>query len=331
MPKVKNAQERLYILDELLGGIRKYNFDDLIDKVNEKLLLSGFSTISEKTLFNDLKFLKEEKEAPINKPTKAKPFYYYTEKFSIKNLLLEEEEVESLRQASEILKRLSPYLIGSEIDEIISKLEQRVHTNVPSRDQIIQFETHTQSAGVSLIQNLFSAIKDKSSLRISYKPFHKKEARDFIFHPYLLKQYRNRWFLFGRENENKYIVNLALDRIQSIKNSLAPFIDNDLFQPDEYFKHLVGVSMPRDSEIHDVIIKVDANSVPYIMSKPIHNLQETVKTYKNGDIQIKFPVYINYEIISTILSYGTALEVIKPLDLRKEIESIINNIKIKYN
>jgi predicted DNA-binding transcriptional regulator YafY len=330
MPIVKNAQERLYILDEILGGIRKYDLRNLLEKVNEKLLLSGFSTISEKTLFNDLKFLKEDKEAPINKPTKVNPFYYYTEKFSIKNLLLEEEEVDSLKQASEILKRLSPYLIGSEIDEIISKLEQRVHTNVPSRDQIIQFETHTQSAGANWIQNLFSAIKDKCSLRLSYKPFHKTEAREFIFHPYLLKQYRNRWFLFGRENENPYILNLALDRIQSIKNSSATFVENNLFQPDEHFKHLVGVSMPRESKIHDIIIKVDATSVPYLMSKPIHNLQETIKTYKNGDIQIKLPVYINYELISTILSYGTALEVIKPAVLREEIANNINIISKKY-
>lgn len=330
MPKVKNAQERLYILDEILGGIRRYKFEELLEKVNDKLNICGFSTISEKTLFNDLKFLREEKDAPIHKPTPSNPIYFYTEKFTIKNLLLEEDEVESLRQASEILKRLSPYLIGSEIDEIISKLEQRVHTNVPSRDQIIQFETHTQSAGANWIQSLFSAIKEKSSLRINYKPFHKPEAREFIFHPYLLKQYRNRWFLFGKENDKDYIITMALDRIISIKNSSISFVENIYFQPDEYFKHLVGVSMPRESQIYDVIIKVDAASVPYLLSKPIHNLQETINTYKNGDIQIKLPVYINYELISTILSYGTALEVIKPLDLRNEIESIINNIKIKY-
>lgn len=330
MPQVKNAQERLYILDEILGGIRQYNFKGLIDKVNEKLALLGYPPISERALYGDLKYLREEKDAPINKPSRTDPNYYYTEKFSIKNLLLEEEEVDSLKQAAEILKRLSPYPIGSEIDEIISKLEQRVHTNVPSRDQIIQFETHTQSAGANWMQDLFIAIKEKSSLRITYKPFHKTEGKKFVFHPYLLKQYRNRWFLFGRENDKDYIITMALDRILSIENSSALFIENDLFQPDEHFKHLVGVSMPKDSKIHDVIIKVDAASVPYLTSKPIHNLQETIKIYKNGNIEIKLPVYINYELISTILSYGEALEVVKPVVLREEIANKINIISKKY-
>jgi predicted DNA-binding transcriptional regulator YafY len=331
MPVTKNAQLRIELLDDILGGVRKYNFEDLLEKINDKLAEAGYSTIGERSLFTDLQYLREEKDAPIHKPTSVDPYYYYTEKFSIKNRLLEEEEVDSLKQASEILKRLSPHLIGSELDEVIAKLENKVHTNVPDRAEIIQFETHTQSAGGNWIHPLFTAIKDKSSLRITYKPFHKTEAREFIFHPYLLKQYRNRWFLFGRENSNIYIMNLALDRIQSIKNSSSVFIENDLFLPDNYFKHMVGVSMPINGEIHDVVIKVKPKSVPYLTSKPIHKLQETVKTYKTGAIQIKVPVYINHELVSTILSYGNALEVISPAILRDEIKETIHNYMKLYS
>jgi predicted DNA-binding transcriptional regulator YafY len=330
MPVTKNAQLRIELLDEILGGVRKYNFEDLLEKINDKLSEVGYSAISEKSLFNDLKYLREEKDAPIHKPTSADPHYYYTEKFSIKDLLLSEEEVDSLKQASEILKRLSPHLIGSEMDDVIAKLENKVHTNVPERAEIIQFETHTQSAGGNWIQTLFTAIKEKLSLRITYKPFHKTEAREFIFHPYLLKQYRNRWFLFGRENENNYLVTLALDRILSIKNSSSFYVENDMFLPDNYFKHMVGVSMPINGEIQNVIIKVNAKSVPYLTSKPIHKLQETIKTYKSGSIQIKLPVYINHEFVSNILSYGDSLEVIGPDILRDEIKKILENTVKQY-
>jgi predicted DNA-binding transcriptional regulator YafY len=330
MPLTKNAQLRIEILDEILGGIKKHTFQDLLKRINDKLILNGYSAVGEKTLYNDLKYLREEKEAPINKPNAFDPHYFYTEKYSIKELLLGDEEVDYLKQASEILKRLSPYLIGPEIDEIIAKLENKVHTNVPSREQIIQFETHTQSAGGNWLQSLFTAIKEKLSLRITYKPFHKLNSREMVIHPYLLKQYRNRWFLFGREDNCNYVVNLALDRIITIKNSSVKFFENDLFLPEDYFKHLVGVSMPRDSKLHDVVIKVKAISVPYLTSKPIHNLQEIIKTYKNGDVQIKIPVYINYELVSTVMSYGKALEVIKPKELRNNIKELMEELHSIY-
>lgn len=330
MPLTKNAQLRIEILDEILGGIKKHTFQDLLKRINDKLILNGYSAVGEKTLYNDLKYLREEKNAPVHRPNAFDNTYYYTEKFSIKDLLLGEEEVDYLKQAAEILKRLSPFLIGPEIDEIIAKLENKVHTNVPSREQIIQFETHTQSAGGNWLQSLFSAVKEKSALRIIYKPFSKTEPKELLFHPYLLKQYRNRWFVFGREEYNNYVTNLALDRIVSIKNSSTSFVQNDLFSPDDYFKHLVGVSMPRNSPIEDVVIRIKATTVPYLTSKPIHNLQEITKTYKNGDVQIKIPVYINYELESTIMSYGKALEVLKPEVLRNSLKELMNELHSIY-
>ena len=92
----KYVRGRIEILDEILRGARKYTFLDLMEKLNGSLELAGYPEISRKTLFNDLKFLKEEKGAPINKPTHNDPYYYYTEKFSIKNIQLDEEEIEFL-------------------------------------------------------------------------------------------------------------------------------------------------------------------------------------------------------------------------------------------
>jgi predicted DNA-binding transcriptional regulator YafY len=330
MPLTKNAQLRIEVIDEIFRGINRYNFDDLLKKVNAVLLRSGTPAIGEKTLYNDLKYLREEKGAPIHRPNASDDKYYYTEKFSIKTPLLDFEEIEYLKQVSLILRRLSPAHSGDEFNQIIAKLDNTVHTVSDQGQSIIEIEAHTQSSGIHWYNTLFYAIKDKSPLRLSYKPYHKEEAREFIFHPYLLKQYRSRWFLFGREGNKEYIANLALDRIASIKNSAAPFKENDLFSAEDYFNHLIGVSKPRDGEIKNITLRVEAKSVPYILSKPIHKLQETVKNYKNGDILVNIPLYINYELISTILGYQNSVEVVGPKELRQEILEILQKGIKKY-
>jgi predicted DNA-binding transcriptional regulator YafY len=323
MPITKNSQLRIEILDEILRGINRYNFADLLKKINSILHRTGNPSIGEKTLYNDLKYLREDKGAPIHRPNAFDDKYYYTEKFSIKTPLLDYEEVEYLKQVSLIMKRLSPAHSGEEFNQIIVKLDNRVHTTTENPESIIEVETHTQSSGIQWYNSLFYAIRDKSAIRISYKPYHKEKAREFVFHPYLLKQYRNRWFLFGREGNKEYVTNLGLDRIASIKNSAATFLENDIFSAKDYFNHLIGVSKPLESEIQDIILRVDKKSVPYVLSKPIHNLQKTTKHYKNGDIQVKIPLYINYELVSTILTYQNTVEIISPKELRLEVLDIL--------
>jgi len=323
MPLTKNAQLRIEVIDEIFRGINRYDFGDLLKKVNAVLSRSGTPAIGEKTLYNDLKYLREEKGAPIHRPNASDKKYYYTEKFSIKTPLLDYEEIEYLKQVALIIRRLSPAHSGDEFNQIIAKLDNTVHTVSEMGESIIEIEAHTQSSGIHWYNTLFYAIKDKSPLRLSYKPYHKEEAREFVFHPYLLKQYRSRWFLFGREGNKEYVANLGLDRIVSIRNSAATFIENDLFSADNYFNHLIGVSKPREGEIVDITLRVEAESVPYILSKPIHKLQKTIKSFKNGDMLVKIPLYINYELISTILGYQNTVEVVAPKELRKEVLEIL--------
>jgi predicted DNA-binding transcriptional regulator YafY len=299
-----------------------------MDKLNESLELAGYPEISRKTLFNDLKFLKEEKGAPINKPTHGDPYYYYTEKFSIKNIVLDEDEVYLLRQASEILKKAAPFQISSEIDLIISKLDNRIETN--SNNTVIEFENNNLLQGLEYIKPIFEAITSKSALKISYQSFNSKMQNEIIFSPYLLKEYRNRWFVFGKNSEYNSISVLGLDRIKKIGNSKEEFNESLNFNSEKYFSNLIGVSIPKESEVQSIEIKVKAELVPYIITKPIHKNQEVVKKYTNGDILIKIDLIVNYELKSLILSYGSGMVVKKPLSVKEEILKEIKNIQNNY-
>lgn len=324
----KYVRGRIEILDEILRGSRKYSFVDLMEKLNSSLELAGYPEISRKTLFNDLKFLKEEKGAPINKPTHNEPFYYYTEKFSIKNITLDEDELYLLRQASEILKKAAPFQISSEIDLIISKLDNRIETN--SNNTVIEFENNNLLHGLDYIKPIFEAITSKSALKISYQSFNSKMQNDIIFSPYLLKEYRNRWFVFGKNSDYNTISVLGLDRIKKIGNSNDIYNETLSFNPEKHFSNLIGVSIPKDSEVQSIEIKVRAELVPYLITKPIHKNQEVVKKYSNGDVLIKLELIINYELKSLILSFGSGMIIKKPLYLKQEIINEIEKIKNNY-
>jgi predicted DNA-binding transcriptional regulator YafY len=331
MPITKNFSRRIEILDRILDGIRRYEIDDLLLCLNGSLENIGLKRIGKRTLYYDIQYLEYEKNAPIHKPEPGDARYYYTTPFSLRNLPLTEDEIDDLKQATEILKKAMPFMLGNEMSELIAKLEQQIVTNTDDRSGIIQFESHTESIGSHWIEKLFAAIRSKAALRISYKPFMQDQAEEKVFFPYLLKEYRSRWFVLGRIEGGEKVYNMALDRIMGIRNSAVPFVENDLLDPDAFFRHLIGVSIPYDAEVQDVIIKVSPSLAPYIRTKPVHRLQEIIKEYADGGLKIRIPLYLNYELKSALLGHGEGIEVLQPQSLRDALKKESKAMYKKYD
>ena len=330
MPDTKYFIERIEILDQILGGIRRYEREQLLERLNESLVTAGMKPISARTLHNDLKYLKEDKGAPLHTPRGPDNRYYYTRPFSLWNMPLDETEVDHLRQAVDILKKAMPHMLGTEMENLVSKMENRLDTNVEGKGDIIQFERHTQASGSHWIKQLFTAIRLKAALRVSYQPYQAPEPVEKVFFPYLLKEYRSRWFVFGKYQGEKRVVNLAIDRVKQIRNSAAEYEKNDVIDSDRFFQNLIGVSLPYDGQVEQVVIRVRSSLAPYIRSKPIHRLQEVEHTYANGDIRVSIPLYVNYELRSTLLGFGKDVEVLKPVKLRRELKEILQEAAGRY-
>jgi predicted DNA-binding transcriptional regulator YafY len=332
MPANKSFQQRIELLDQCLRTKgRKWTLNELRDFLNSRLFDLIGREISKRTLQDDLQYLREKKSAPLKRlRVGASNYFYYTEPFSLKNLPVSEEEVTYLRDAIKILRQVNDFGILKVVETIISKLEQTINTNVPDQNTFIQFEKPSAVTGNQYIDTLFVAIREKLSLRIGYQPFNMQNPRESLFHPYLLKEYRNRWFLLCREKNAQQVTTLALDRIKYVKNSADSFLENDLFDSQTYFDQVIGVSIPEIKEVSVIEMKVSASQAPYIITKPVHHSQKIAKEYKNGDLLIQFTVMQNFELLSLLLGFGNNIEVIKPLSLRNNIELILESASARY-
>lgn len=334
MPKNKDFALRIEIIDECLRNrYRNWTLESLINTVNEKLTDRYGKTIKKRTIQADLKYLIQEKGAPIGKKKSGKEtYFFYTESnYSISNLPIKDEEIEFLNDAINILRQVDDFKILQDVDEIISKLQNTVNTNIKNGPTIIQFEKHTTALGVNYIDTLFSAIKMKIALRISYQSFRSENPKTYIFHPYLLKEYRNRWFIIGRKESENKITNLALDRIKNINNSNVEYIQNDLFNTETYFTNLIGVTIPEGETPQNIELRISSSQAPYIKTKPIHHTQQIIKEYKNGDIVARLHLICNYELRSVLLGFGCEIQVLKPLSLRKNIKEVLKQAIQNYH
>jgi predicted DNA-binding transcriptional regulator YafY len=320
MPETRKPKDRAEILDELLS-YGKWTGNELLERLNDRLNALDEKAINKRTLKRDLEYL-ESKNAPLHRPVKGDMTYSYTEKFSLKDLPLDPDELRSLKQAITILKKVDNFQMSDELDLIIGKLENKVHTSIQDNQTIVQFENHTYALGANWYNNLFDAIREQTVLDINYESFKGPTIRDYVVHPYLLKEYRNRWFLLGRNSSSNKILTLGLDRIKKIKPATQKFIANNLFDPDTFFAKVIGVSIDYNADPVDIILKVNPISVPHVESKPIHKDQQNLRKEDDGSLIIQLNLMINYELKATILGFGDGIEVLQPAVLRDEIKAI---------
>lgn len=330
----KHAIIRYHALDQCFSNPgRKYFIDDLIEACNDALYeYTGLSEgVKRRQIFEDIKFMESEQgwSISLERVKDGKQVYYrYSERsFSIKNQAVNEFEDKQLKEILSILTRFKGMPQFEWLEDMLVRLESDF--NLKERINIIvDFEQNPYLKGLKHFTEIFNSIEYKKVLRIEYKGFKQNKSELIIIHPYFLKQYNSRWFLFGYNKSVNSLSNIALDRILSLKIVHDKYIQNDSVNFEEYFDDVIGVTVSENKIPLKIQLEIEKSLWPYIESKPIHGSQRIVSK-EDGNVIIELDVQINYELIATIFAYGERVKVLQPEDVRMSIknkaEALLNN------
>ena len=328
----KNAQLRYQILDRCFSNFQKrYDIDDLLDEVNKQLLDIFGTTVSIRQIREDIKYMRDR--VSFNAPIVAYPYdgkkcyYCYSDRsYSIYKNALSVADLNKLQSTIDMLNRFRGTAANVWLEEVISSLEYRFGLK-SNTEHLISFEQNDQLKGIEHLADIIDATINHQTLDISYLTFRGKEIVMTI-HPYFVKQYNGRWFLYGLNDELNRISNLALDRIQNYTESEKPFIKNRHYDFSTYFDGVIGATIPSDDVKKETIgLRFSANRFPYVVSKPIHKSQKVVDE-SNGMIEIQ--VRPTRELDQQLFSFIPDVEVLYPEWYRRQIqEKIEENLK-KY-
>lgn len=329
MPTNKNASYRYRVIDNCLKNTgRNWTLDDLIDEISTRLEddFGKVTGISKRTVQGDISIMKSMRPRGFDAPIVCKDgFYSYDDPdYSIENNPLNEQDIHNLEEAIDILKQFKNIPILSELQEMVIRLEGIIPEKKQSGRKLIDFETNENLKGLSFIDPIYKAIKKRQVLKVEYLPYTYTENLKMTIHPYLLKEYHNRWFLIGYNDELKKISHLALDRIESFDFADQDFILTKEYNESLYFENVLGITIPENAKPETIELKFTPERAPYIKTKPIHHSQKIIHENDQG-IVIQLNLVINKELISELLSYGKDLTVIKPVSL----EGIIKDDLLK--
>jgi predicted DNA-binding transcriptional regulator YafY len=328
--------ERLNIIHDLLQKGGRYSVDELLEILNSKLsVLNDIESlaigVSRRTLISDIKYLRSKK-APIPERTRK---YFYTESFSFLEVL-GTTDVALLEELKGIVGKLQRFnkishIINVNLDEIALRIND-------ANTKFVLFDNPLENLiNADFLPDFLNYIQNQQAVAIKYQDFQNQKFED-ILHPYLLKEYNGRWYVFGLSEKNyqetglKKIIVYAIDRIRAHAGILKPkplFFENDWWDHEHHFNDIIGVTKKEGQKPQKTIIRIFGSSVDYFQTKKIHHSQ-TLINEEDDFSDFEFFVIDNYEFRSKILAFGSNAEVLEPGELRNSFRAIVEEMRNRY-
>ncbi len=324
MPSNKNALIRYRTIDCCLQNRgRRWTLDDLIVACSDALyeFEGKHADVSKRTLQLDIQLMRSDKlgyEAPIE--VYERKYYRYADAtYTITDIPLTPTDLEVLAESVLMLRQFKDFSLFADLNGIIQKLEDKIHRAGTNTGPVIHLDRNEQLKGLEYLDRLYQAILRRVVVNIDYQSFNARAAQRLLFHPYILKEFNNRWFLVGRREGGDQLLTLALDRINGVSEDAAtPYRRTD-FNADAYYRNTHGVTVPARPPV-EITLWVAAGNAPYVLTKPFHHSQQLVEEGEDGSIVVTFTVHHNFEIERAILGFGNQVSVLSPRQMRRRIK-----------
>lgn len=349
MPVNLNAMMRIKVLDKLLSRNYGSTMLELQEEVIKELKITDSDyTVSLRQIQKDIKAIQEEpfnakiaiektmtKNEYASRDMMVDSYRYEDPSFAIFKKPMTDDEKYLLTEALDIVGQFD----GIPGMEQLDKLKNTF--GIEDHEKIVDFAKNPMDNDSSIFGMLFYAISHKIPVDLIYHKFENvKEKKSVLIHPYLLKEYNRRWYVFCGADDTGKILNFALDRVDDaiFKHGLDfKKCKEDLI---DMFDEIIGVSFYEDKPCINIDFWVSEKSMLYLETNPPHDSLVRYAERENDTFHKRYPSLAgghfyritcrqNQELYKVLLSYGKDLVVLQP-DIRIEMKNIIKGMMENY-
>lgn len=322
----RSAYRRYKVIDSLLRNtMRPYpTLVDIQEACENKLDISPSLDTLEKDIRNMKLPEPDGFDAPIYYCRLNKGYQYTNPNFSINSIGLTDTDINSIKEAMELLQNISGDRVGERFSYAIDKVLSSFKETFPdgnSKRKIIQTDYVPTARGFENFETLFSACKNKYPISFVHYSYNKREFKSVIVHPLMLKEFENRWYLVGYSESHDALRTFGFDRIYQplyLKRKFIPFNQDEV---ESYVNDLYGVYPIENQSKQKIVIKTSPIITNYFEAYPIHSSQVSDKRSSGVGI-FTFQLVPTIELVRLFRSYGKELSIKEPIWLQQLVNEI---------
>ena len=249
----------------------------------------------------------------------GKGCYAFTEGFSLKRIMISEEDASLLSFLYEIAKSLGGKFEDS-FNGILKKLlkydsESSFYFKVPEGIKL--------SKEYPFIEEIEESIEGNRKLNIEYISDGKK--KNYLTEPLKIIYYDGFWYMLARINDKDPLRKFRLDSIKAVAST------EDYYDIPNNLKTMLDESVNvwfDEKEKKKVVLKVDKRVSRYFKKKKYFPMQAIRKENKDGSITLEASCSDDMEVIPTVLHWIPWVKVVSPDEIGDKVISLIKNYMV---
>lgn len=319
--------ERLLTIDQLLRSGKRIT----------QGILTEHLEVKERTVRNDLHFLRDRYSAPLEYDQSGKRWYYTDPNWRLPSISLSQGELFALTLGAKMLESYvgSAYEkeLRSSIERLSERLPEQTWVNLQRlADERIIFRPGAEMLNLSLEiwQQLLDAFNTSRRIWIRYYAATRNEESERVVDPYFLDIYRgSNPYLIGFCHKRQAIRDFRIDRIKNLR------ILDETFEKDSSFNAKAYLEKRFQNEGGDKLFSVtiwfNPSSAPFIKERRWHTSQKLVE-HPDGSLTLHLVVAGLNDLKRWVLGYGKGAIVKEPQELvqliKREVEEMSQHYKL---
>ena len=289
--------------------------------------------VSRRTILRDIDFLRYDLGAPIEYDPSRRGYIYTEPNWSMPSLRITEGELFALMIAEQALDAYA----GTSWGEVLKRVFDRMIAALPDRIEVAPRELLPRFSfdpapmarvNPDVMNALVTAIKENQSLSMLYQPLWKKDPREYVIDPYVLRQSHGAWYLAARDHRSGHVPMFNVSRMVKASPTGGEFnYDAADFDAKEYFDETFGVFATQERQ--KVRLRFSSVAARLVTERQWHPSQK-LKEFRNGNVELEMAVSHLDDVWPWVLSWGKNVKVIQPKALRDRVITEAKTIQAQY-
>jgi predicted DNA-binding transcriptional regulator YafY len=186
-----------------------------------------------------------------------------------------------------------------------------------------------QPRGLEHFHGLLHAIRNKRITGFSHQKYSETESTNRVVHPLALKEALGRWYLIAVDTKDKKLKTFGLDRMSDLVVESYVFRENYTLNLKEKYRHSFGILTGDDLREQRILLRFDREQGQYVRTYPLHQSQLIVEE-NEAYIRVELTMFITYDLVKELLSYGASLLVEEPVSLQNRMRLILQKALDQY-
>jgi predicted DNA-binding transcriptional regulator YafY len=327
MPINKSAFRRYKVIDQLLRNrMRMYpTMEDIIAACREKLDIDPSSETIQKDLAQMRLPAPDGFDAPIHFNRSKGGYEYLDPNYSISGIALNDSDIDAIKESIDLIKSIGGSRMGEKFNSAMEKILSSVLEEFPDGKQqtgFLQTMMPPKSRGFEHFDLFYRACREKRPVAFVHYSYKKRIFSSITLHPFLIKEFENKWYVIGYSEKHQEIRTFGMDRVFDPFLLKKPFMEVELSREYQSNNAYYGVFPIPNKKKCKIKIRVSALNTQYFEAYPLHDSQE-IKKGPDGFSTISFHLLPTVELARLFLSYGHHVSVLEP----KWLIAFIENLK----